>query len=214
MHDERNADTTPLNPPDLEGEDKARQLAGDELYDDKDPVIDSTEVDVRQNVTGQMIYQGELGEVGSVDLVQDEERLELLEDRELRSGETDDPFIAAEEGLTYVAPVDPPVVPSSDPQGAVIAAGFGSSASEDPFDANHHSSLLPAEDEMTARVREALLGNASTTQFAESIEIDTEGGTVYLRGVVDDVDDSDNLEEVVSQVSGVTEVIDETDLRE
>ena len=76
---------------------------------------------------------------------------------ELRDGETDDANVASEEGLTYIPPVDPPVVPDpDDPQGARIASGFGLSAEDEPYDLSHHSALLSSEDEMVERIREAL----------------------------------------------------------
>jgi hypothetical protein len=214
MQNPRNYDDRSMNPPELEGEAKANELAGREQPDEKDPVFDVSDVDSETGgVTGQMLYEGEMGEIGGDDLVRDEDRLELLEDRELRSGETNDPYLAAEEGLAYVPPSDPPVVASSDPQGAVVAAGFGSSSLDEPFDAEHHSSALPDEDEMTARVREAILADSATTQYAETIEIETEGGEVTLRGIVDDIEDADNLAAVASTVTGVAEVTDRTRVR-
>jgi osmotically-inducible protein OsmY len=43
--------------------------------------------------------------------------------------------------------------------------------------------------------------------------IGTRGGTVAVRGLVDDIDDTDNVVEVISRVSGVDEVIDELEVR-
>lgn len=213
MQNPRNYDDRSMNPPELEGEAKANELAGREQPDQKDPVLDVGDVDTATGLTGQMLYEGEMGEIGTDDLVRDEDRLELLEDRELRSGETSDPELAAEEGLAYVPPSDPPVVASSDPEGITIAAGFGSSSLDEPFDAEHHSSALPDEDEMTARVREAILADSATTQYAETIRIETVGGEVILRGLVDDIEDADNLAAVASTVTGVAEVTDRTRVR-
>jgi hypothetical protein len=105
-------------------------------------------------------------------------------------------------------------VPSSDPEGIRIAAGFGTSAFDEPFDLDHGREVVPGEDEMTDRVREAILADSQTSRYAEGLEIETDGGTVWLRGTVDDVDDSDALAEVASRVTGVVEVIDETELAE
>lgn len=213
MPNARNVDDSPLNPPDPEGEAMARRLAGRETPDDKDPVLDVEDVEVTPYPTGQMPYEGEMGEVDSMDLVRDADRLQLLEDRELRSGETSDPELASEEGLTYVPPTDPPVVPSWDPQGAAVAAGFAASSLEEPYDAGHHQEALSTEDEMTDRVREAILADAATTQYAETIAIITEGGRVFLGGEVDDIEDADNLAAVAATVTGVVEVIDRTRVR-
>lgn len=138
---------------------------------------------------------------------------EMLETLGLRSGETDDPEVAAEEGLTWVAPSDPPVVPGEPGDwGPQVAAGFGTTARDEPFDADHHSSALPDEDDMTARVREALLADAGTSRYADRIGIDVEGGTVVLVGRVDDIDDEDLLLSVASTATGVGEVTSHLDV--
>jgi hypothetical protein len=216
MTNPRNVDTTPLNPPDLEGEQMAREIAGQEVqFDDKDAVLDVDEVDVgRTEITDTELYEGGSGVMGAGSTIDAPESLELLEDLDLRGDETNDPNIAAEEGLAYVPPSDPPVVPSADPQGARVAAGFATSALDEPYDSGHHQESVTDEDEMTSRVREALLADSLTSRYAEGLEIETEGGRVWLRGTVDDVDDSDALIEVASRVSGVTEVLDETELAE
>jgi osmotically-inducible protein OsmY len=72
---------------------------------------------------------------------------------------------------------------------------------------------LAGEDELSARVREALRADAATSRYAESLAIDSRDQTVAVRGVVDDVDDSDNVVEVASRVIGVDEVVDELDVR-
>ncbi|HEY7024787.1 MAG TPA: BON domain-containing protein [Candidatus Limnocylindrales bacterium] len=141
-------------------------------------------------------------------------RLEDLADGELREGETDDPNIAAEEGLTYVPPVDPPVIPSfDDPQGIEIAAGFGSTGEEEPFDADHESELVSLGDDMEERVREALRADAATSMYADFLVIGTRGRTVVVRGEVDDIDDTDNVTDVIGRVTGVDDVVDELEVR-
>jgi len=134
-------------------------------------------------------------------------------ERELRSGETANADEAAEEGMTWVAPTDPPVVPSDEPGGVAVAAGFGSTSEDEPYDLDHHSEEIPGEDEMAARVREALRADASTSRYADEVAIGTRDGIVALRGVVDDVSDGDDLLAVAQTVTGVDEVIDELDVR-
>jgi hypothetical protein len=201
-------DDTPLNPPDVDVEELGHELAGDQQEGDQ--VFyrrqDEVEMDDRQ-LTDTELYEGILP---SGDVV----ALEGLAATELRDDETDDPNIAAEEGLAYIPPVDPPVVPDpDDPQGLQVAAGFGVSAESEPFDADHHSRLLPASDEMEERIREALRADAATTAYADSLAIGTRNGTVAVRGVVDDLDDTDNIVEVITRVTGVDEVIDELEVR-
>lgn len=108
----------------------------------------------------------------------------------LREGETGNPDIAAEEGLTWVPPVDPPDVPDSE-------------GLEDIAD----------DDEMSARVRQALRADAATSRYAGELAIAALDGVVAIRGVVDDIEDTDNVLEVAGRVTGVAEVIDELDVR-
>jgi hypothetical protein len=166
-------------------------------------------VDEKKEITDTAIYEGEL-EAGTPDSLEPDaepvESLDLLESLELRSGETDDPGEAAEEGLTWIPPVDPPVsgVEHGDPR---IAAGFGTTSLDEPYDEDHHRSALPAEDEVTARVREALLADASTTGYADSLDVETEGGVVRIAGWVEDLEDETNVLAVLGAVDGVSEVL-------
>lgn len=143
-------------------------------------------------------------------------RFEDLTMRDLRDGETDDPAIAAEEGLTWVPPTDPPVVADpddpDDPQGIEVAAGFGATADDEPYDRGHESQALSAEDDVVERVREALRADAATSQYAHALAIAARNGRVAVRGVVEDIDDTDNVIDVISRVSGVTDVIDELEV--
>jgi hypothetical protein len=211
--DPRSADTTPLNPPDVDPDDKRAQLEGSPQRDNQDPTLVEAEVDDLGAISDTEVYEGELEAGVNPDLDTDDESLDLLTATELRSGETSNPDVAAEEGEAWVPPIDPPVVADADaPEGVTVAAGFGSTAMDEPFDADHHSELLPADDEVSSRVREALLADSRTSRLAGSLGIETAGGVVIVRGVVDDIDDGDLIEEVASLVTGVTEVRDETDV--
>jgi hypothetical protein len=211
--DPRRADTMPLNPPDVEPEDKRAQLEGTPDRDNQDPTIGESDVDGLGRITDVEVYEGEIEAGVNPDLDTDPESLDLLTATELREGETSNPDVAAEEGEAWVPPVDPPVVADRDaPEGVTVAAGFGSSAMDEPFDADHHSSFLPADDEVSARVREALLADSRTSRLASELGIETEAGVVTVRGTVQDIDDGELIEEVASVVTGVTEVIDETDV--
>jgi osmotically-inducible protein OsmY len=96
-------------------------------------------------------------------------------------------------------------VPGDEAQPA-IAAGFGATSIEEPFDLDHHSDSVTAEDERTSRVIEALRSDASTCFLADRLSVDTDGGLVLITGEVDDLDDEDNVIAVASTVSGVTDV--------
>jgi hypothetical protein len=209
----RDAQDTPLQPPGVPLEEKGQELTGDQTAGDQVAYVRQAEVsDANDPVRPTEIYQGEL-EAGAGDEPTGAESVELLTERELRAGETNNPDVAAEEGMTYVPPMDPPVVPSDDPEGATVAAGFASSALDEPYDRDHPSETLSDEDDMSARVREALRADAITSRYADSVAIGTRGGVVALRGWVDDVEDSDNMAAVASRVSGVEEVVDELEVR-
>ncbi len=186
-----------------------RELTGDEPEGDQVAWIEQDELDAGADITPTEIYLGEL-EAGR----EPRGELEALTETGMRDGETANPSVAAEEGMTWVPPIDPPTTASADdPQGAEIAAGFGASAVSEPYDQDHATEAVANEDELSARVREALRADSATSGFADTLAIGSRGSTIAIRGVVDDVDDSDNVVEVASRVSGVEEVIDELDVR-
>lgn len=211
----RDADATPLDPPDVPLEEFGRQSAGEQPAGDQEAYVRQGEVDDLGAMTDTEIYQGEL-EAGVNDDLPTESTAANLEDLtslELRSGETGDPNVAAEEGLSWIPPIDPPVVPDlDDPQGLQVAAGFGTSALDEPYDADHHSDTLADDDEMATRIREALRADSTTSRYADRIAIATRDGTIVLRGIVDDISDTDDVIEVAGRASGVVEVIDELEV--
>ena len=196
-----------LNPPAPDLDELSSELAGDQSEGDQVFYRREDEVEQEPALTDTELYQGELA-------TDAEQSIQGLADTELRAGETADPGVAAEEGLTWVPPIDPPVVPSDDdPQGIEIAAGFGTSGIDEPYDADHPSSTLAEEDEASALVRDALRADSATSRYADELAIGTLGSSVALRGVVDDIDDSDNVVEVASRVVGIDNVIDELEIR-
>lgn len=229
----------PLNPPDVPIERKLRELEGDRPPDDQAAYIDWRDTDALGGETATAVDEGELA-AGDEDELPEEAarrellaeiadgapppedtdelidasgRLELLTELELRAEETDDPIEAVEEGFTYVPPIDPPTVPGGGLQNAEIASGLGLSALDEAYDEDHHDSFLSADDEVSARVREALRADSSTYAYADRIRIATRGGIVTLRGTVDDLIDNDNLLAVAAYVYGVAEVVDRLRVR-
>jgi len=183
-----------------------RQLLG--LREPDSPtVVTADEVDTLGTMTDTRIYQGDL-EARPPDSDQpddgDFENIEMLTETELRDGETDDPNEAAEEGLAWVPPIDPPL--RIDDDGPEVAAGFGTTAAEEPFDADHATTALPAHDEVEERVLQALRADSATAGLADALEIDAEGGVVRIAGVVDDLEDEDAIVSVAEQVADVVEV--------
>jgi len=179
--------------------DQLRALEGEEAPEDQDAVLEPQEFEHERGVTDTEVDLGELEAGVAPDrtgAAGDIESLEGLADRDLREGETDIADVASDEGLTYVPPSDPPVVPSDDPQGVDVAGGDDDST----------------ESELTAQVREALRADAATSALADRLVIATVGSTVVLRGTVDTIDDGDALVEVASRVPEIEEVRDETEV--
>jgi hypothetical protein len=183
-------------------EEELRALAGEEPADEQDGALDldeiatppeptASELDYGTGVTADPEAWDE--RAGSGDVVS----LDALVDSDLREGETDNPLVAIEEGMTYVAPSDPQVVPSDDPQGVDVAGS---------------SDMDGAESDINARIREALRADGATSALADRVEIAVIGSTAILRGVVDDLTDGDDLVAVVEQVEGIDEVRDETEV--
>lgn len=205
-------DRPPVDAPPLEEEIQA--LQGEELPIDQDAFLEPGEMEERREPTRTELDQGDPltdpriahGEIASLD--------GLAMEAALREGETDDAGVAAQEGLTWVPPIDPPVVPSRDSTESVeMAAGFGVDALADPYDDSHRSGEPGgAEGDLTERVRDALRADAATSVVEDQLVIGVRGETVVVRGVVDDVDTSDDIVAVIERVAGVTEVVDETEL--
>ncbi len=201
---------TPLNPPAVPVQEMGRELSGDQVA-----YVRQSEIDDLGTMRDTAIYEGEL-EAGVHDDLPTEPESENLEDLtalEMRAGETANPDIAAEEGLAWVPPIDPPVIPSEeDPQGLEVAAGFGVDSLAEPYDADHHSEAVTDTDDMEERIHEALRADSATSAMAQRIQVALRGGTVILRGEVEDLVDTDEVVAVVERVTGVTEVIDEIEV--
>lgn len=210
-------ESSPETPPRPDPEDIAmieelRQLAGEEMPEDQDAVLEPDEIEQRRQPTLTELDRGDpFPDLEAA--VGPEATLDGLAAEELREGETDDPDVATEEGLTYVPPSDPPTrADEEEPGGIEIAAGAAVSALSEPYDEDHESELLTDESDLTARIRDALEADAATSGLADRLVIGTRGSTVVVRGIVDDVDDGDNIASVIERVDGVEEVIDETEL--
>lgn len=172
-----------------------------------DAMPDEDEIDRMGEMTDTRVYQGDL-EARPPDSDQPDEsgreNLESLAADEFRAGETDDPNEAAEEGLTWIPPTDPPL--RAGDEGPEIAAGFGTSATDEPFDADHHGQAVSPHDEVETRVLEALRAHAATTGYADRLEIDVEAGVARIAGDVEDVVDEDAIVAVAEDVPGIRRV--------
>lgn len=188
------------------------EVQGDVMPGDQDAVLDTDELEHQRTPTRTELDAGysipDLEYAGDRAAV-----LESLDLEDLREGETDDPGVAAQEGLTYVPPIDPPVI--ADPEaedGIVPGAGIAVSAESEPYDDSHRGTDLDPESQPNVRIREALRADSQTSVLEDRLIIGTRGSVAVIRGVIDDVDDSDAILEVVSRVEGISDVIDETEL--
>jgi hypothetical protein len=205
--DRQQTSDAPLNGEDLSLDEKQRQLEGRQPQSDQEAWIDQTHTGELEGVTPTDKYEADLAS-GAFDPEQADDSLELLTEREMREGETGDAFKAAEEGTTYVPPIDPPTMPGGD-YPTHVASGMGVSSLAEPYQSGSHNTPLPDADEMRARVYEALRADSSTNQYADTVAVLTRGDTVILRGMVEDLLDAENIAAVAQYAEGVAEVIDE-----
>jgi len=197
-------------------EDELRELLGEEPPDDQDGAITIDEIEPARVPTLTELDEG-AATIPDRRYVSETNpdavaSLDLAIESELRDGETDDPLVAIEEGQTWVPPTDPPTVPSDDPQGIDVAAGTGVESADEPYDDDHRGGGDLDEGELNGRIREAIRNDAATSALADRLEIAVVGSTAILRGVVDDLDDGDNLAAVIEQVDGIDDVRDETEV--
>ena len=188
------------------------ELQGDVPPVDQDAFLEPDEIEQERRPTQTELDHG-YASPDRTYAVNSAEQLDGLDLDDLREGETDDPDAATEEGLTYVPPIDPPLY--ADPEsedGIVVAAGAAVSAESEPYDNSHRSADLAVEGDLTDRIHAALRADAATSALADRLIIGTKGGKVVVRGVVDGIEDTDSIVEVIERVSGVTEVVDETEL--
>ena len=190
--DRPNIGTTPF----LEG---LQALEGEEMPADQDTVLDPDEIEGRRVPTQTEFDRLDPDGRGEADA----DEIDGLGGGlagELREGETDDPEVAAEEGLSWVPPIDPPVV----------AAGTGVSALDESYDDDNAGELNTEEGDLNERIREALRADSATSRLADELVIAVVGKTAIIRGVVDDDDDGDTIVAVVERVPGIGDVLDET----
>lgn len=187
------------------------QLAG--THTDGTAYIDAEDVEQLQGISMTDVYQGDT-DVNQERAEGDAERFDLLVERELREGETDDVMEAVEEGLTYVPPIDPPItIDRDDPESIEVAAGTALSADDPGLAESGLDTEHMGEDDMRALVRRSLRDDSATTHLADRLDIAVINGTVIVRGEVDDIDDTDNIVAVISDIPGVEEIRDQTEVR-
>lgn len=126
-------------------------------------------------------------------------------------GSTDNVQLAMEQGLVYNPPTDPPVVPSDSNQGIEIAAGFASSIEDDFETRDLPESVDDVDSDIENDLRKALRHNSETTHM-DDVRIYVRNGVAYLRGTVDDDEDSDIVEEFIRDLDVVDDVQNELEV--
>lgn len=129
-------------------------------------------------------------------------------------GSTTDPALAQEQGLVYIPPDDPPVVPSDDLQGVEIAAGFASSMEEADLDVLDLPDWVDDNDlDLEDDIRTALRYN-SETMHLDDVRVYVRNGVAYLRGTVVSEDDITIVDEMVRDIDAVVDVDNELEVAE
>lgn len=129
--------------------------------------------------------------------------VESLLDLEPEEELTSDPLEATEEGYSYLAPSDAPVLPSDDLEGADIAAGFAPSMEETHPDREVTPARVEEGNlEILEHVHTALRENSETGHLT-GVEVCVSGGVVLLSGTVDTEDDIAIVDDIVSDLEGV-----------
>lgn len=173
------------------------ELLGERPRDDQGMLFDPDLIEHDEKATDTDRYTSSI-EAGQISETGDEEEsLHLLDDPALREGETDDPIKAAEEGLTYIPPIDARLMTDED---------------EPTLDEDEQTDTRGLS--LAERVRYAIRSDSITSQYADRLHIRVHKGRVTLRGFVDDLMDSDNLLAVVEELEGVEEVIDQLSLKD
>lgn len=121
-------------------------------------------------------------------------------------GSTTDPHQAQEQGLVYNSPSDPPVLPSNDPQGAEVAAGFASSMEASNPDVVDLPDRVDNQDlDLEEDIRTALQLNSETANLT-NVRARVREGVAYLRGTVTSQDDIAIVHYLVRDLDGVRDV--------
>ncbi|GEM_PF-4303880 len=127
-------------------------------------------------------------------------------DPERQEGWTTRSDIATDEAEPYLAPVDPPVLPSTD-QGIEVATGFGTTSEDAPV----RPDAPPGDASIVEEVRRVLREDSATSHLRLDVRI--ADGVIYLHGPVSDAADSELAEGVASRVPGVVGVEDCTQVQ-
>ena len=183
---------------DLDLEDADLDEVGDEGFEGDSTLIDNTA----------MVDEDEYEGLESEDTDWEEDLATgTLVDTQHGQGHTYNPEEAWEQGLTYTPPDDPPILPSTDPQGVEIAAGFAPSMIESNPDEEELPTEVDNNDlDLEDNIYLILRNTSETTDLADQINISVVDGIVTLEGTVPSDADIALVDEIVSKVAGVVDI--------
>jgi len=132
---------------------------------------------------------------------------------EPRTGMTDDPLVATEEGVPYDPPsdrvLDVRVSESGAEQAGVDHTDSGELEREDMVQPPDDE--VPSDDELRADVVERL--RSSDVPAGDRLRVAVSGSRVLLQGEVESIDVLDEIIGIVGEVPGVDDVVDEVEVR-
>ncbi len=129
-------------------------------------------------------------------------------------GSTTNPYLAQQQGLVYDPPSDPPVLPSDDPEGIEIAAGFASSMEETNPDVEDLPRRVDNQDLDLEEDIYTVLHNNSETGHLHHVKAVVRNGIVHLYGTVFSNEDIAIVEYMVRDLEGVADVRNELSVAE
>lgn len=127
-------------------------------------------------------------------------------------GSTENPTLAQKQGLVYDPPQDPPVLPSNDPQGTRVAAGFAGAMEETEMHAERIPARVSGNDLDLAEKVDIMLRNNSETANLHNIEVSVDHGVVHVTGTVDIATDRTIVDEVIRGMDGIIDVRNELEV--
>ncbi len=174
--------------------------------------VDFDDEDFEEGDAGEEISLEELED----DLVAREQEAEFDEDGPVDTQHGDGtayyPLKAQQQGLVYVPPDDPPVLPSDDLQGIQIAAGFAKDVElDDPRGEVPPDEVAGGDWDLQARITD-MLRKSSLTNYLPDIRVRVRDGVVYLAGRVETLDDIDVVCSLIQDIDGVQDVEEELEV--
>lgn len=121
-------------------------------------------------------------------------------------GSTTNPVLAQEQGLVYIPPSDPPVLPSDDRQNVAMAAGFAQSMEETEPGIVELPERVAGNDLDLEQTIQTMLQNNSETAHLSDVHLRVREGIVFLAGHVDTLDDIAIVDEMLRDIRGVRDV--------